>query len=62
MESNEVDPNDKLLGTTSGYPIWDNTHDKSMRVESTSKCNITKKIEETLFWGVKVEFLTRSCI
>ena len=29
-----------------------------MKVESTSKCNITKKIEETLFWGVKVEFFS----
>ena len=33
MENNEVGPNDKLLGTTSGYPIWDNTHDKFMSME-----------------------------
>lgn len=30
MENNEVGPNDQLLGTTSGYPIWDNNHDKFM--------------------------------
>lgn len=33
MENNEVGSNDKLLGTTSGYPIWDNTHDKFMSME-----------------------------
>lgn len=28
MENNEVGVNDELLGTTEGYPVWDNIHDK----------------------------------
>lgn len=28
MENNEIGVNDELLGTTEGYPVWDNIHDK----------------------------------
>lgn len=33
MNNGEVGPNDEFIGMTSGYPIWDNNHDKPMNAE-----------------------------
>lgn len=33
MENNEVGSNDRLLGTTSGYPIWNNSREEFMSME-----------------------------
>ena len=33
LENGEVGPNDEYIGMTSGYPIWDNNHDKLMNAE-----------------------------